>query len=136
MTMRARLEPDHRKVAAWLCRFELPAYPAAGDIVAALELSDPRWPDARGFAWYSAMTAPADALQLHVCLDRPLRRRWSRGAMLDIARVPWLMGANYLVAARMTPAAERTMQAAGMIPAPGGLWFTKLPGKWGDPWAS
>jgi hypothetical protein len=130
--MRARLSFDRPRIAAWLCRFPaLPRYPRADEIVVALELEDPARLGARGYVWYSAMTEPPRSLCLHLALDRRLHGRWTREVLHDIERIPYLLGHRYLFAGGMTPPASAMARAAGWQEAPGGIWYTELPGFWG-----
>lgn len=131
--MRARLSFDRPRIAAWLCRFPaLPRYPRADEIVVALELDDQRRPGARGYVWYSAMQEPKGALCLHLAIDCRLHGLWSREVLHDIERLPYLLGYRWLFAGGMTPPAEAMAQAAGWQQAPGGIWYTELPGLWGS----
>jgi hypothetical protein len=130
--MKARLTFDRARVAAWLCRFpNLPAYPRHDEIVVALELEDPHRPGARGYVWYSPMTKPERSLCLHLAIDDRLHGLWTRDVLHDVERIPYLLGYRYLFAGALTPPAERMAQCAGWQSAPGGIWFTELPGQWG-----
>lgn len=131
--MRALLTFDRMRIATWLCGLpNLPDYPRHDQIVVGLELGDDKQPGARGYVWYSPMSKPERSLCLHLALDERLRGLWTRDVLHDVERIPFLLGYRYLFAGALTEPAERMAKDAGWQTAPGGVWYTELPGQWGS----